>query len=281
MPDGSLIDLLDPYGTLQIAVQRMLNTGVPQFEYFGQQLVLLIISMLLVVFMARLMLGAHHAGSTSAADFVTILVKAVVTFTIVRHYRTIIPGFEYSFVGAIDGQFHSWMVTLGRGTTESIYTNFDRLWAKFVPPTGGIFSLLPVILYCIGLGMIAVAKALTIYATMYGLIGQALTRLFGAPMLAFLMVPRLNQLSWNWIWTYLNYGMLPVVGMAYIFIMNSFIAKAVSVIPDGVTEIGYYTYLVEAIVVMLIFVGGIPLIRQVCSQLTGGSGAAPGMNPFR
>jgi hypothetical protein len=275
---------LDKYATMQASIQRMLDVGVPQFESAGQELVLLIITILFVIFFARMMLGAHtSAGSNSASDLVTMTVRCVTAYTVVRGYRTPIPGLGYSVVGLIDAQTHAWMVTFGVQTTATVYTSINDLWLKVVPPSGGMFSFLPSLVYFTGLILVIVAKCLVMFATMYGFIGQALVRLFGAVMLAFILVPRFNQLSWNWIWLYIHYSMLPVVGMAYLFLMTGFLGKAVLTIRPGLTEFEYYTQVSEIMVILLIFVGGIPLIRQVCSGLTGGTSAAPGFhyNPFR
>ena len=274
---------LDKFATLQASILYMLDVGVPQFEAAGQQLVLLIITILLVIFFARMMLGAHHAGSNSASDLVTMLMRCVVAFTIVRYYRTPIPGLGYSVVGLIDAQTKAWMLTFGVKTTATVYTSINDLWLKVIPPDGGLFSFLPSLVYFFGLFLVIIAKALVMFATMYGFIGQALVRLFGALLLAFILVPRFNQLSWNWIWLYLHYSMLPVVGMAYLFLMTGFLGKAVLTIRPGFTEFEYYTQVSEIIVILLIFVGGIPLIRQVTSGLFGGTSSAPGFhyNPFR
>ena len=274
---------LDKFATLQTSIQNMLDVGVPQFEAAGQQLVLMFITIMLVVFFVRMMFGAHRPGSTTALDLVTVLVRAVVAFTIVSHYRTPIPGLGYSLVGLIDAQTHAWMVTFGRGTTEAVYGDINTLWLKVMPPTGGMFSFLPSIVYFVGLFLVVIAKGLVTFATLYGFIGQALVRLFGAVMLAFILVPQLNRLSWNWIWMYLHYSMLPVVGMAYLFLMRGFLSRAVLTIPAGLTEFEYYTQVSEIMVILLIFIGGTRLIVQVTAGLFGGTSSTPGfsLNPVK
>ncbi|MEP7308062.1 MAG: hypothetical protein ABJA98_21380 [Acidobacteriota bacterium] len=278
MPPAPLITLIDPYGTINRALQTMLDVIVPGMETAAQTLVLILIGIMMAHFFYRMMFGDQHITMYAALQRLAAFEAA---WVLVRYYRTVPPGFSYSLLGTIDGTMRDWMVLLGRGTVEDMWKNCDLLVGRFVAPTGGIWELLPVLYYFTFIALVSIVKALVIYTTAYGFIGQALTRIWGAPFLAFAIVPKLNQLSWNWFWTYLNYSMLPVMGMAYIFVMTRYVGQAVSVIPPGVTEAGYYTYLGEAMMVLITFILCVPLVRQVTAALTGGTGAAPGMNPFR
>jgi hypothetical protein len=282
MPPGSFIEILDPIGTLQHTIQQMLDMGIGEFDRIGQDLVLIILTCYIVVFMVRVMLGCATFGAgTPLLDVVTAIMTGVVSWTVVRYYRTPIPGVGYSVVGLIDAEFHYWMLLFGKTTVAQVYKNLETLWGVFMAPTGGLFSLLPNLLYWAGLVLVTIAKALVLYATTYGLIGAAITRLFGAPLLAFALVPRFGQLAWNWLWLYLNYSLRPVVGMAYLFVMNGFLARAVSIIPREALGAGFGTYGAQVILVLLVFIGGIKLVSEIPSGFFGGPAGTVGFNPMR
>jgi hypothetical protein len=282
MQPGSFIEILDPIGTLQHTIQQMLDMGIGEFDRIGQDLVLIVLTCYVVIFMVRVQLGCATFGAgTPLLDVVTAIMTGVVSWTVVRYYRTPIPGVGYSVVGLIDAEFHSWMLLFGRTTVAQVYKNLETLWGVFMAPTGGLFSLLPNLLYWAGLVFVTIAKALVLYATTYGLIGAAITRLFGAPLLAFALVPRLSQLAWNWLWMYLNYSLRPVVGMAYLFVMNGFLARAVSIIPREALGAGIGTYGAQVILVLLVFIGGIKLVSEIPSGFFGGPAGTVGFNPLR
>lgn len=281
-PAGSFIEILDPIGTLQSTIQRMLDVGIGDFDRIGQDLVLIVLTCYVVVFMTRVMLGCATFGAgTPLLDVVTAIMSGVVSWTVVRYYRTPVPGIGYSVVGLVDSEFHSWMLIFGTSTVAQVYKNIETLWGGFMAPTGGMFSILPNLLYWAGLVVVTMAKALVLYATTYGLIGAAITRLFGAPLLAFALIPRFNQLAWNWLWTYLNYSLRPVVGMAYLFVMNGFLAKAVSVIPREAAGAGIGTYGAQVIMVLFVFLMGIKLVSEIPSAIFGGPSGHAGFNPLR
>jgi hypothetical protein len=276
-PASPTIIFLDPHGTIQIAVQRLLDVAMPAFDLTGQRLILNIIIIGMVVFGLRAMLGAGSFGAgTPALEIVTWLSKAVLAYTFMRYYRVPIPGIGYSLVGVIDGEFHDMMMILGRGTTESMYKNLDLMFSRVVPPTGGIFNLLAALYYWSAEIALVVCKALVIMSTGFGLIGQAITRLFAPLCLAFVLVPHLSQLAWNWVYAYINFAFLPVIGMAYIFVMEYFVASVATRTPPGVMEYGYATYLGQVLLVELLFIGCVPLVVIIARMLTGGGASSPG-----
>ena len=281
-PTSPNITFLDPHGTIQIAVQRLLDVAMPAFDLTGQRLILDIIIIGLVVFGLRAMLGAGAFGSgTPALELITWLSKAVIAYTFVRYYREPIPGLGFSLVGVIDNEFHDMMMIMGRGTTESMYRNLDLMFSRVVPPTGGMFNLLPALYYWAAQVALVITKVLVILSTAFGLIGQAITRLFAPICLAFILVPNLSRLAWNWVYAYINFAIIPVIGMAYIFVMEYFVASVATRTPPGVMEYGYATYLGQVMLVEGVFIGCVPLIIMIARMLTGGGASAPGFGLMR
>jgi hypothetical protein len=125
------------------------------------------------------------------------------------------------------------------------------------------WSILANLLYWTVLLLVALAKALSLAVIAFGLIASAVCALLGPIFVPFFVVPKLNWLFWSWLKAFIQYSFIPVVAIAFLMIFERFIYRYVTTLPPTVTPADYGIYGIQAVAVIITFVVGMLLVREI------------------
>ncbi len=255
--------------TVQEAIAHLLTTYEPEFIQFGHRL-FMAFAAILIAWRGIHMMLSHDGLGEQMFEFAKLLMFISFGYAFITFYEAPLPGIGVSFSNLITDQAHYFQRILDARAYDNIYRHFDELASRFDQPDP--WSILGNLLYFLVLLLIVVAKAVSLAVIAFGLIASAVCGLLGPIFVPFFIVPKLDWLFWGWLKSFVQYSFIPVVAIAFLMIFERFIFRAVTTMPQGITQAEYGVYLLQAVAVIITFVLGMLLVPSLTSNLFSGTG---------
>lgn len=260
---------------VQSAVTQMLLTSEPAFLDIGQR-VFMYAAIAMLSWHGLSWLYMPGASEAKSWEFARIIVRIATGLTMLVFYESPIPGIGISASNVVTDSTAYLASILDARSVELAFRAIDDLWSRAVFPdwTNIGAMLMWFLLYLV----VAAAKAATLAVVSYALIASAACALVGPLFCATYAVPALSFLFVGWVRSFVSYSFLPVMALAYLNIGQHVITAFVERIPPTIDADIFPLYIVQMVVVLLVFVTGIVALPFLNSSLfsghsTGGSGA--------
>lgn len=263
--------------TVQQAITSLLTTYEPEFLRIGYSLFMAFATIVLAWHGIKMMLARDGLGD-HMFEFAKLLVFVSFGYAFIRFYEAPLPGIGVSFSNLITDQAHMLQNVLEARSFELVWDHLDQLWNHFLAPDA--WSILANLLYWVLLLAVGIAKTVSLGVVAFGMIASAVCALVGPLFVPFFIVPKLDWLFWSWFKAFIQYSFIPVIAFAFLMIFERFLFGYLTTLPPGITEDHYFTYGVQAVVVIGVFVLGILLVPLLTASIFSGR-AVGGVLPDR
>jgi TrbL/VirB6 plasmid conjugal transfer protein len=256
------------FAVIEQSIRAMLMTKEPEFLRFGASFFR---SMAIVVlaWQGIMMMFSSDPLSQKMFTFARTLLFISIGYAMITYYASPIPGFGSSFTNLITDQTGYFAQVLDASAMENIFRDFNSMWNRFIGP--GPLAVIGAVIYGVLMIVLNLAKAATLIITGFGMIASAICVLLGPIFVPFFIVPKLDWIFWSWFKAFLQYSFYPVVSYAYMLVMEVFINRTLTSLPDVVYAGQYLTYGIQVIVCSITFIIGVLLIPSLVNSIFSGS----------
>jgi hypothetical protein len=262
MPPG-----YDPIGTVQQAINVLLDTQEPQFIAIGNRLFLSFAAILLAWQGMRMMLAWRQSGE-HLFTFAKLLLTIAFGFAMIRFYESPIPGIGSSFSNLITDQTAYLASLISARSIQNAQESLNTLWHALAQPDA--WSILANLLYWLMLIVIGLAQFALLFVVSFGMIASAVCALVGPLFVPFFIVPTLEWLFWGWLKAFIQYSFIPVIANAFIFVFERFLSRYLQTLPPGLRLEEQLLYSVYALMILLTFTIGVLLVPSLTSSIFSG-----------
>jgi hypothetical protein len=262
MPPG-----YDPIGTVQQAINTLLDTQEPQFIGIGNRLFLSFAVILLAWYGIRMMLAWRQSGE-HMFSFAKLLLIIAFGYAMIAFYESPIPGIGSSFSNLITDQTAYLARIIGAHSIQNSQESLNSLWNALEQPDA--WSILANLIYWLMLIVIGVAQFALLFVVSFGMIASAICALVGPLFVPFFIVPTLEWLFWGWLKAFVQYSFIPVIANAFIFIFERFLSRFLQTLPPGLRFEEQLLYSVHAVMILVTFTVGVLLVPSLTSSIFSG-----------
>ena len=262
MPTG-----YDPIGTVQQAINSLLDTQEPQFIGIGNRLFISFAAILLAWYGIRMMLAWRQSGE-HMFSFAKLLLIISFGYAMIAFYESPIPGFGTSFSNLITDQTAYLAHIIGARSIQNAQESLNTLWNALEQPDA--WSILANLIYWLMLIVIGVAQFALMFVVSFGMIASAICALVGPLFVPFFIVPTLEWLFWGWLKAFVQYSFIPVIANAFIFVFERFLSRFLQTLPPGLRFEEQLLYSVHAVMILVTFTVGVLLVPSLTSSIFSG-----------
>lgn len=262
MPTG-----YDPIGTVQQAINSLLDTQEPQFIGIGNRLFISFAAILLAWHGIRMMLAWRQSGE-HMFSFAKMLLIISFGYAMIAFYESPIPGFGTSFSNLITDQTAYLARIIGARSIQNAQESLNALWNALEQPDA--WSILANLIYWLMLIVIGVAQFALMFVVSFGMIASAICALVGPLFVPFFIVPTLEWLFWGWLKAFVQYSFIPVIANAFIFVFERFLSRFLQTLPPGLRFEEQLLYSVHAVMILVTFTVGVLLVPSLTSSIFSG-----------
>ncbi len=262
MPTG-----YDPIGTVQQAINTLLDTQEPQFLGIGNRLFLSFAVILLAWHGIQMMLAWRQSGE-HMFSFAKLLLIIAFGYAMIAFYETPIPGIGSSFSNLITDQTAYLASIISARSIQNAQESLNALWNALEQPDA--WSILANLLYWLMLIVIGLAQFALLFVVSFGMIASAVCALVGPLFVPFFIVPTLEWLFWGWLKAFIQYSFIPVIANAFIFVFERFLSRFLQTLPPGLRLEEQLLYSVHALMILVTFTVGVLLVPSLTSSIFSG-----------
>lgn len=262
MPTG-----YDPIGTVQQAINSLLDTQEPQFIGIGNRLFVSFAAILLAWHGIRMMLAWRQSGE-DMFSFAKLLLIISFGYAMIAFYESPIPGLGTSFSNLITDQTAYLAHIIGARSIQNAQESLNALWNALEQPDA--WSILANLIYWLMLIVIGVAQFALMFVVSFGMIASAICALVGPLFVPFFIVPTLEWLFWGWLKAFVQYSFIPVIANAFIFVFERFLSRFLQTLPPGLRFEEQLLYSVHAVMILVTFTVGVLLVPSLTSSIFSG-----------
>ncbi|HYN09691.1 MAG TPA: type IV secretion system protein [Vicinamibacterales bacterium] len=262
MPTG-----YDPIGTVQQAINTLLDTQEPQFIGIGNRLFLSFAVILLAWHGIKMMLAWRQSGE-HMFSFAKLLLVISFGYAMIAFYEAPIPGIGSSFSNLITDQTAYLASIISARSVQNAQESLNTLWNALEQPDA--WSIIANLLYWLMLIVIGLAQFAVLFVVSFGMIASAICALVGPLFVPFFIVPTLEWLFWGWLKAFVQYSFIPVIANAFIFVFERFLSRFVQTLPPGLRLEEQLLYSVHAVMILVTFTVGVLLVPSLTSSIFSG-----------
>ena len=262
MPTG-----YDPIGTVQQAINTLLDTQEPQFIGIGNRLFLAFAVILIVWHGIRMMLAWRESGE-HMFSFAKLLLVLSFGYAMIAFYEAPIPGIGSSFSNLITDQTAYLASIISAHSVQNAQESLNTLWNALEQPDA--WSILANLLYWLMLIVIGLAQFALLFVVSFGMIASAICALVGPLFVPFFIVPTLEWLFWGWLKAFVQYSFIPVIANAFIFVFERFLSRFLQTLPPGLRLEEQLLYSVHVVMILVTFTVGVLLVPSLTSSIFSG-----------
>jgi hypothetical protein len=262
MPTG-----YDPIGTVQQAINTLLDTQEPQFIGIGNRLFLAFAVILIVWHGIRMMLAWRESGE-HMFSFAKLLLVLSFGYAMIAFYESPIPGIGSSFSNLITDQTAYLASIISAHSVQNAQESLNTLWNALEQPDA--WSILANLLYWLMLIVIGLAQFALLFVVSIGMIASAICALVGPLFVPFFIVPTLEWLFWGWLKAFVQYSFIPVIANAFIFVFERFLSRFLQTLPPGLRLEEQLLYSVHVVMILVTFTVGVLLVPSLTSSIFSG-----------
>lgn len=262
MPTG-----YDPIGTVQQAINSLLDTQESQFIGIGNRLFVSFAVILLAWYGIRMMLAWRESGE-HMFSFAKLLLMIAFGYAMIAFYESPIPGIGSSFSNLITDQAAYLAHIIGARSVQNAQESLSSLWNALEQPDA--WSILANLIYWLMLIVIGVAQFALLFVVSFGMIASAVCALVGPLFVPFFIVPTLEWLFWGWLKAFVQYSFIPVIANAFIFVFERFLSRFLQTLPPGLRFEEQLLYSVHAVMILVTFTVGVLLVPSLTSSIFSG-----------
>jgi len=267
MPSG-----YDPIGTVQEAINTLLDSQEPQFIGIGTRLFMSFAVILLAWHGIRMMLAWRQSGE-HLFSFAKLLLVISFGYAMIAFYEAPIPGIGTSFSNLITDQTAYLARIIGAHSIQNAQQSLSSLWNALEQPDA--WSILANLIYWLMLIVIGIAQFALMFVVSFGMIASATCALIGPLFVPFFIVPTLEWIFWGWLKAFVQYSFIAVIANAFIFIFERFLSRFLQTLPPGLRLEEQLLYSVHAVMILVTFTVGVLLVPSLTSSIfSGRSGEA-------
>lgn len=259
---------VDFFPILQAAVADLLITYSPEFQRWGVDIFLAVMTIRVAMFAWALMGGGISDPRWPGA---LLVMKILLGYEFITFYSTPDPLFGISFSHLITDQMTRFAVILSGSVVTTVFVTLSDILSRFIPLGLTEYAGLPV--YFLAYTAIVAAQLVTVVIVGFAFIAQAVLVLVGPLFVCLFLVPHLDRLFWSWLWALLQYSFLPVCGFAYMFIGATFLTRVLTTLPPAITLDLYPTYGALVILMAAIYTVGFLMIPSLNAAIFHGGGS--------
>src|SRR5262245_37424263 len=256
----------DPIGTVQQAINSLLDAQEPQFIAIGQRLFMSFAVILLTWHGIRMMLAWRQSGE-QMFSFAKLLLVISFGYAMTAFYESPIPGIGSSFSNLITDQTAYLASIIGAHSIQDAQHSLNSLWNALEQPDA--WSILANLIYWLMLIVIGIAQFALLFVASFGMIASAVCALVGPLFVPFFIVPTLEWLFWNWLKAFVQYSFIPVIANAFI-IIERFLSRFLQTLPPGLRFEEQLLYSVHAVMILVTFTVGVLLVPSLTSSIFSG-----------
>jgi hypothetical protein len=262
----------DPIGTVQQAINTLLDTQEPQFLAIGNRLFMSFAVILLTWHGIRMMLAWRQSGE-HMFSFAKLLLVISFGYAMIAFYESPIPGIGMSFSNLITDQSAFLASIISARSVQNAQESLNSLWNALEQPDA--WSILANLLYWLMLIVIGIAQFAVLFVVSFGMIASAVCALVGPLFVPFFIVPTLEWLFWGWLKAFVQYSFIAVIANAFIFIFERFLSHFLQTLPPGLRLEEQLLYSVHVVMILGTFTVGVLLVPSLTSSIfSGRSGEA-------
>src|SRR5262245_26800247 len=157
----------DPIGTVQQAINMLLDTQEPQFLAIGNRLFLSFAAILLAWHGMRMMLTWRQPGE-QMFSFARLLLFISFGYAMVAFYESPIPGIGVSFSNLITDQTAYLASVISARSVQNAQESLNGLWNALEQPS--MWALFANLLYWLMLIVIGLAQFALLFVVSFGMI---------------------------------------------------------------------------------------------------------------
>jgi hypothetical protein len=262
MPSG-----YDPIGTVQQAINLLLDAQEPRFIGIGNRLFLSFAVILLAWHGIKMMLAWRQSGE-HMFSFAKLLLIIAFGYAMIAFYEAPIPGIGTSFSNLITDQAAFLASLISARSIQNAQQSLNTLWNTLEPPDA--WSILANLLYWLMLIVIGLAQFALLFVVSFGMIASAICALVGPLFVPFFIVPTLEWLFWGWLKAFIQYSFIPVIANAFIFVFERFLSRFLLTLPPGLRLEEQLLYSVHAVMILVTFTVGVLLVPSLTSSIFSG-----------
>lgn len=262
MPTG-----YDPIGTVQQAINSLLDTHEPQFIGIGNRLFLSFAVILLAWHGIKMMLAWRQSGE-HMFSFAKLLLVISFGYAMIAFYEAPIPGIGSSFSNLITDQTAYLASIISARSVQNAQESLTSLWNALEQPSA--WAIFANLLYWLMLIVIGLAQFAVLFVVSFGMIASAICALVGPLFVPFFIVPTLEWLFWGWLKAFVQYSFIPVIANAFIFVFERFLSRFVQTLPPGLRLEEQLLYSVYAVMILVTFTVGVLLVPSLTSSIFSG-----------
>jgi hypothetical protein len=256
-----------PVVAAERAITQLLLVYEPGFLQFGENMFLLLATVLLAWYGIRMMLSGGALGD-HMFHFTKLLMVLSFGYAMVFFYERPMPGIGISFSNLITDQTAHLANIIDQRALRDIQLHLDELLLRFEQPD--LLAVLSILVYGLLLLVIGLTKFVAVAIVCFGLIASAVCALLGPIFVPFFVVPTLDWLFWGWLKAFLQYSFIPVVAYSFIFIFEKFVYAYLTTLPAYIPQDDYTTYIVQVLMVLFTFVFAIFLVPSLTASIFSG-----------
>ena len=257
----------DPIGTVQQAINTLLDTQEPQFLAIGNRLFLSFAAILLAWHGMRMMLAWRQSGE-HMFSFAKLLLVISFGYAMIAFYESPIPGLGTSFSNLITDQSAFLASLISARSIQNAQESLNSLWNALEQPDA--WSILANLLYWLMLIVIGGAQFALLFVVSFGMIASAVCALVGPLFVPFFIVPTLEWLFWGWLKAFVQYSFIAVIANAFIFVFERFLSRFLQTLPPGLRLEEQLLYSVHVVMILVTFTIGILLVPSLTSSIFSG-----------
>jgi hypothetical protein len=262
MPSG-----YDPIGTVQQAINTLLDAQEPQFIGIGNRLFMAFAVILLAWHGIRMMLAWRQSGE-HMFSFAKLLLIISFGYAMIAFYESPVPGIGSSFSNLVTDQTAYLARIIGAHSVQNAQESLNTLWNALEQPDA--WSILANLIYWLMLIVIGVAQFALLFVMSFGMIASAICALVGPLFVPFFIVPTLEWLFWGWLKAFVQYSFIPVIANAFIFIFERFLSRFLQTLPPGLRFEEQLLYSVHVVMILVTFTVGVLLVPSLTSSIFSG-----------
>ena len=262
MPTG-----YDPIGTVQQAINTLLDTQEPRFIGIGTRLFMSFAVILIAWHGIRMMLAWRQSGE-HMFSFAKLMLMLSFGYAMIAFYETPIPGIGSSFSNLITDQTAYLASILSARSIQNAQESLNVLWNALQQPDA--WSILANLLYWLMLIVIGLAQFALLFVVSFGMIASAICALVGPLFVPFFIVPTLEWVFWGWLKAFIQYSFIPVIANAFIFVFERFLSRFLQTLPPGMRLEDQLLYSVHVVMILVTFTVGVLLVPSLTSSIFSG-----------
>jgi type IV secretory pathway VirB6-like protein len=156
--------------------------------------------------------------------FASLVLTISFGFGMINYYDTPIPGIGSDFHHVITDQAQFLSNTLSSNMIDTIINRISAFEGTIEPP-GTTLQFWVYFDYWTIIILLAIAQAIAMIVTAFGIIATAVCVLIGPVFIPFFIVPQLDWLFWGWLKCFLQYSFYQVVAAAVIYIIGNILTS--------------------------------------------------------